>query len=33
MPNGFVKWTHNGGQLGRYSLDLSAPLRHIHGRR
>jgi len=33
MSNGFVEWTHNGGQPGRHSSMLSAPLRPIHGRR
>ena len=34
MPfNRFVEWTHNGGQRGRYSSMLSAPLRPIHGQR
>ncbi len=31
--NRFVEWTHNGGQRGRYSSMLSAPLRPIHGQR
>lgn len=31
--NRFVEWTHNGGQRGRHSSMLSAPLRPIHGRR
>jgi hypothetical protein len=31
--NMFVEWTHNGGHCGRHSLQLSAPLRPIHGRR
>ena len=29
----FVEWTHNGGQRGRQSSNLSAPLRPIHGQR
>ena len=29
----FVDWTRNGGQRGRHSSNLSAPLRPIHGRR
>ena len=31
--NRFVEWTHNGGHRGRHSLQLSAPLWPIHGRR
>jgi hypothetical protein len=31
--NGFVEWIHNGGQCGRHSSMLNAPLRPIHGRR
>ncbi len=31
--NGFVEWTRNGGQRGRHSSMLSAPLRPIHGQR
>ncbi len=33
QSNGFVEWTHNGGQRGRHSSMLSAPLRPIHGQR
>lgn len=33
MFNRFIEWTHNGGQNGRNSSMLSAPLRPIHGRR
>ncbi len=31
--NRCVEWTHNGGQRGRHSSMLSAPLRPIHGQR
>jgi hypothetical protein len=33
QSNRFVEWTDNGGQHGRHSSMLSAPLRPIHGRR
>jgi hypothetical protein len=31
--NEFVEWTHTGGQRGRHSSMLSAPLRPIHDQR
>ena len=33
LHNGFVEWTHNGGQCGRHSPMLSAPLWSTHGQR
>ncbi len=33
MANRLVDWAHNGGQRGRHSSMLSAPLRSTHGRR
>jgi len=32
-PNRFVEWTHNGGQRGRHSSQLSEPLWSTHGQR
>jgi hypothetical protein len=31
--NRFVDWTHDGGQRGRHSSMLSAPLWSTHGQR
>jgi len=32
-PNGFIEWTHNGGQRDRHFSMLSAPLWPTHGQR